>query len=436
MTGSIVLPFQCVTDADTMGLFDFLRQLFFPSSRDVASSSHRHRERAPRRRVKLAPLRRRHGQRAWSEPIEEETLPYRFAPYGIGDGRFLDLSRDGDESLLHSFDLPVFHTPEQLAEWLHMPLGQVAWLTNRFSNGYRPENERKAHYHFRWVKKRSGGWRLIEAPKQKLKQVQTQILREILDRVPPHNCAHGFVRRRSIVTNARRHVGQRAILKLDLEDFYANVGFSRVVGIFRGLGYSREAAIWLGRLTTSQVPSNLRYPERFSSAFFPFLRRHLPQGAPSSPALANLSAYGLDVRLSGLARSYSVEYTRYADDLTFSGSQRFIRALPVFIPLTSQIIRDERFRVNRNKRKVVRNNQQQVVAGVVVNAHTNMPRRDFDRLKAILTNCMRHGPASQNRDKHADFAAHLRGRVAHAVQLNPSRGNKLRELYDAIDWKR
>ena len=418
-----------------MGLFDFLRQLFFSSSRDVAAAPSRRRDRAPRRIVKLAPLRRRHGQRPWSEPIEEETLPYRFAQYGVREGRFLDLSRDGDESLLASFDLPVFHTPPQLAEWLDMPLGQVAWLIHRFSDGYRPENEQQAHYHFRWIKKRSGGWRLIEAPKQKLKQVQTQILREILDRVPPHDCAHGFVRRRSIVTNARRHVGQRAVLKLDLEDFYANVGFSRVVGIFRGLGYSREAAIWLGRLTTSQVPSNLHFPETLSSAFFPFLRRHLPQGAPSSPALANLSAYGLDVRLSGLANSYAVEYTRYADDLTFSGSQRFIRALPVFIPLTSQIIRAERFRVNRKKRKVVRNNQRQVVAGVVVNAHTNMSRPEFDRLKAILTNCARRGPASQNRDNHADFAAHLRGRVAHAVQLNPGRGNKLQELYRAIDWK-
>lgn len=386
--------------------------------------------------VRLVPLRRRDNDRRWPPPIEEPTLPYRFAHYGVKRGHFLDLSRDGDESLLAEFHLPVFHTPEQLARWLDLPLGQVAWLTHRFSDGYRPESERRAHYHFRWIRKRSGGWRLVEAPKPKLKSVQRKILREILDRVPPHTGAHGFVRGRSIVTNAGRHVGQRVILKIDLEDFYAAVTYSRVVALFRGLGYSRECAVWLARLTTSRLPPSMSYPENFSSALLPFLKPHLPQGAPSSPALANLSAFGLDVRLSGLARSFFAEYTRYADDLTFSGPERFLRSLPVFIPLSGAIIRDERFRVNRRKRQVIRDNQRQVVAGVVVNQRPNLARREYDRLKATLTNCVRHGPSSQNHDGHERFAEHLRGRIAHLWQLHPHRGRKLIELFHQIDWQR
>lgn len=421
-----------------MGLFDFLKGLFRPPApADVGDGVPQPTgfSAQPRSKpVRLVPLRRRVADRFWSEHAETDSLPYRFAQFGVGKGHYLDLSRDGDDALLAEHHLPIFHTPEQLAGWLELPLGQVAWLVHRFSAGYRPENEQQAHYHFRWLRKRSGGWRLIEAPKPILKRVQTQILQAILDRVPPHGAAHGFVRARSIVTNARPHVGKRVIVKFDLENFYATVSFSRVVGIFRSLGYSREAAIWLGRLTTSHVPANLTYPENLSSHFFPFLSRHLPQGAPTSPALANLSAYGLDIRLSGLARSFGADYTRYADDLTFSGPDRFLRSLRVFVPLTKQIIRAERFRVNGRKRAVVRDNQRQQVAGVVVNQHTNLSRREFDRLKAILTNCRRHGPLSQNHNHHSDFAAHLRGRVAHATQLNPQRGQKLQAIYNEINW--
>ena len=419
-----------------MGLFNFLRRLFFSPPQQTTSAAHAsRRSRGRRGPVRLVPLRRDREDRQKPENIEQETLPYRFAHYGLRRGRYLNLCEDGDEDFLAEFGLPVFHTPEQLADWLVMPLGEVAWLTHRFSESYRPENQQRAHYHFRWIRKRSGGWRLVEAPKPKLKRVQTLILREILDRIPPHDTAHGFVRKRSILTNARQHAGQRVILKLDLENFYAAVSYTRVVSIFRSLGYSREAALWLARLTTSKLPPNIAAPDNASSTLQPFSSPHLPQGAPSSPALANLSAFGLDVRLSGLARSFGAGYTRYADDLTFSGPQQFLRSLPTFIPLTSQIVREERFRVNRKKRKVIRDNQRQTVAGVVVNERPNISRRDYDRLKAILTNCVRHGPSSQNRDSHDQFAHHLRGRIAHVRQLNLQRGEKLLDLFRQIDWQ-
>src|SRR5262249_3537243 len=155
-----------------------------------------------------------------------------------------------------------------------------------------------------------------------------------------------------------------------------------------------------------------------------------------SPALANLSAFSLDLRLSGLSRSFGAQYTRYADDLTFSGDEQFLRSLAVFLPLVSQIVRSERFTLNKRKRKIIRNSQRQIVTGVVVNARTNVPRRDFDDLKATLTNCVRRGPSTQNHDRRARFAAHLLGRVAHVSQLNPARGAKLRALYAQIDWNR
>ena len=418
-----------------MGLLNFLRRLLFGKTVD-----RRHRRRTFRRRqrsVRLVPLcRTTQPQSSTIREVDGPEPPYRFARFGRRYGRFFDLCRDGDEGRLAHFNLPRIDTPETLAAWFDLPLGKVAWLVHRFSDDQRPASIERSHYYYRWLQKRSRGWRLIEAPKATLKAAQRQVLSEILDRIPPHNSAHGFVARRSIVTNAQPHTGNRVLVKLDLENFYATVTFARVVSVFRSVGYCREVALWLARLTTSALPANMPFPEGDSLAILPFLPRHLPQGAPTSPALANLSAFSLDLRLTGLARSFSVQYTRYADDLTFSGPERLLHALPVFIPLAKKIVRSERFRVNRSKQKVVRDNQRQTVTGVVVNERVNVSRREFDRLKATLTNCIRTGPLSQNRSNHSDFSAHLRGKIAHVMQLNADRGVKLLALYDRIDWQR
>jgi RNA-directed DNA polymerase len=414
-------------------LFAFLRRIL--TGRTVSPGS------APRTRVrgkhhrkpKLQPLRYRPAEMPVRDR-EVETKPYSFARFGSRPGTWRDLSSDGNDALLARFQLPVFHTPDELAAWLQMPVGQLAWLTKHCTASRRAENVAQSHYHYRWLRKRSGGLRLIEIPKPRLKAAQKRILAEVLQKIPPHAAVHGFVPGRSIVTNAAPHVGRRVVIRLDLENFYANVGFSRVTAIFRRIGYSREAALWLARLTTSSLPMNTPFPETDAYALTPYIRRHLPQGASTSPALANLAAHALDVRLAGFATSFGANYTRYADDLTFSGSQSLIRALPAFLPLATKIVRSERFTVNVRKRRVIRSNQRQRVTGVVVNSKMNVSRRDFDRLKAILTNCLRHGPQSQNRDRHPDFAAHLRGRIAHVSQLNPQRGEKLRRLFERIHW--
>ncbi len=363
--------------------------------------------------------------------------PYRFArPHLASSGEYTDLTGDHDSRALAVYGLPDLRTPENLAHWLDIPLGKVAWLTGRFFENERPQSEQEAHYHFHWVKKKTAGYRLIEAPKVLLKAVQSQILRSILDRVPAHPAAHGFVKQRSIRSNAAPHVGSAWVLKLDLTNFYPSVPFSRVVAIFRSLGYGREVAIWLGRLTTSAIPSNLSSPDRLANTVWPYRSRHLPQGAPTSPALANLSAFGLDVRISGMAAKYGARYTRYADDLTLSGPGKSIPALKEIIPFAEMIVCDERFSTNKSKRRVLRRHQQQTVTGIVVNEKLTLSRAEFDQLKAILTNCIRHGGTSQNRAGHADFASHLRGRIGHFLSVNRERGEKLRVLFQQIDWSR
>jgi RNA-directed DNA polymerase len=98
------------------------------------------------------------------------------------------------------------------------------------------------------------------------------------------------------------------------------------------------------------------------------------------------------------------------------------------------VVFEEGFRVNPFETFFQRAGQRQLLAGVVINEHPNVRRRDYDSLKAILHNCARHGPASQNLANHPHFAAHLRGRISHVSQLNPQRGDRLLELYRHIDW--
>jgi hypothetical protein len=161
---------------------------------------------------------------------------------------------------------------------------------------------------------------------------------------------------------------------------------------------------------------------------------HLPQGAPTSPALANLVARRLDVRLRGLARAFDAEYTRYADDLAFSGDARLGRATEAFVAKVGGIALDEGFEVRFRKTRVMHASQRQMLAGIVVNEKPSLRRAQIELLEAILVNSLRRGPATENRDGHPDFRAHLRGRVAWAEHVAPRRAARLRALYDRIDW--
>jgi hypothetical protein len=162
--------------------------------------------------------------------------------------------------------------------------------------------------------------------------------------------------------------------------------------------------------------------------------RHLPQGAPTSPAIANLAAFRLDCRLSGLARSLDATYSRYADDLTISGGPELARGSRRLTQLVAVIATEEGFMLNHRKTSFHQRSGRQTVTGVVVNARPNFPRAEFDHLKAILTNCIRHDPAAQNRIPHKDFRAYLAGKIAHVAAINPSRGRRLWELFVRIEW--
>ena len=334
--------------------------------------------------------------------------------------------------------LPELTTWSDLGSWLLLPDKEVAWFADCRSQQAQVTEKKLHHYNYFWVQKRLGGLRLIEAPKPRLKEMQRKILWEILNRIPPHSCAHGFSRGRSTKTFITPHIGQEVVLRFDLKDFFHSVPVARVGALFRRLGYPKTVA-WLlqGLCTNSTSPplagepfKDLSWDERKR-----LQSKHLAQGAPTSAQLANLCAWRLDCRLQGMAKRFGFQYTRYADDMALSGPYSLARMSAFIEALVGSIALDEGFRLNHRKTRLRLRSQRQRLAGIVVNEKPNCRRADWDLLKAILHNCRKHGPDSQNLNDRPDFEAHLRERLAYMSWLNPSRGRKLKRLWNEIDWK-
>jgi hypothetical protein len=326
--------------------------------------------------------------------------------------------------------VPEIATVADLAAFLDLHLGELLHLADARGWERRAAEERPRNYRYAWAPRPSGPPRLLERPKELLKESQRRVLHQILDAVPPHEAAHGFRRGHSVLTHARRHVGARVVLRFDLRDFFASVDRGRVYGVFRGAGYPETVAFQLAALCTNVVPRAVwdERPDGTWGALGAQLRTpHLPQGAPTSPAVANLCAFGLDRRLAGLAASLGATYSRYADDLALSGGGLLAARAPELRTLVARIVREEGFAVNERKSQLLTRAGRQQLTGVVVNERPNVPRRDYDRLKATLHNASRRGPGDLRRDR-------LLGQVAWVEQLNPQRGAKLRRLFEAVDW--
>jgi retron-type reverse transcriptase len=328
-----------------------------------------------------------------------------------------------DEARLARYGLPVLRTEGELAAWLGIPLSRLRWYTHDRAA------ETTWHYVRYAVPKRSGqGERVILAPRRELKALQRKVLAGIAARVPVAASTHGFVAGRSILTNARAHAGRRVVLRLDLKDFFPSVTYPRVRGLFLALGYPFAVASALALLCTEY---DRRPFERDGVRYYVSLGpRHLVQGAPTSPALANLVAWRLDRRLGGLAAKRGFTYTRYADDLTFSGDDP--EAANRLRATAQRILTAEHFTVNAGKTRLARRSARQLVTGLVVNETPATPRALRRRLRAILHNAERTGLAAQNRDGHEHYAAHLQGMIAYVQSANPQHAAILRAALQRI----
>jgi hypothetical protein len=312
--------------------------------------------------------------------------------------------------------LPILQSATDVASFLDMPLGRLRWLT------YHRGSAAVVHYHRYDLPKPGGGARCISASKAELKAAQQRVLQRILAGLPTHAAAHGFVAGRDIFSNAAVHSGRAVVVNLDLRDFFGTITFRRVRGVFKALGYGGQAATVLALLTTE--PPRVRAEFEDGRIVFAALGdRRLPQGAPTSPAITNRLCRRLDNRLAGHAASFNLNYTRYADDLTFSGPPA--ANVGRLLGGVRRILAAESFVEQPCKTRIMRPGNRQEVTGLVVNGEhlPRLPRPERRRLRAILHNAARHGLASQNHARHPDFAAHLTGRIAHACRCDPARAD-------------
>ena len=248
--------------------------------------------------------------------------------------------------------------------------------------------------------KRLGGTREITAPMPSLLEVQRWVLKRILQKRPLANSVHGFRAGRSIVSNVQPHLGARCILRMDLKDFFPSIRSHRIRGLFATLGYSSRVAWDLARLCT--------------------IDDALPQGAATSPALANIIGRRMDLRLEGLSRRLGLQYTRYADDLTFSGETMSLR-LPGII---ESIVADEGLCINDAKTRLMRGSSRKIVTGISVGSGTaHLPRLARRQLRAEVFAVMRSGPMEYVRGRNIgdpQYLQRLLGRVAFWLQVEPT----------------
>ena len=323
--------------------------------------------------------------------------------------------RTSNAAALAMLGLPLLSTPGDVARAMGLAIPKLRWLA------FHAEATTSSHYVRFKIPKKSGGEREISAPMPRLAAAQQWILANVLSKVPTTAFAHGFVPGKSTKTNAAPHVKRAAVVNMDLKDFFPTIVFPRVKGLFRSLGYSPAVATVFALLSTEAPRREVEYDgRRWHVAIGP---RALPQGACTSPALSNLAARTLDARYAGLSAKLGWTYTRYADDLTFSGDtlipkgQKDARSVAWLLARTRHIAEDEGFAMNERKIRVQRRNTAQVVTGIVVNETTSVPRAERRRIRAMAHRAKTKGGVDLNV---------LHGHLAYITMVNPAQGAKLR----------
>ncbi|WP_271103991.1 reverse transcriptase family protein [Pseudomonas tohonis] len=294
---------------------------------------------------------------------------------------------------------PVIFELEHLSRLVGIEYDSLRGMISGTENFYRTFN----------IKKRSGGTRKIEAPYPSLLLCQDWIYRNILINKPVHESAHGYVPRRSIFSNASVHLGARCLLKMDLRDFFPSIKINWVINYFSGLGYADNVAFYLAALCCCDG--------------------RLVQGASTSPYLTNILLVGLDRRLSAISKKYGLNYTRYADDLTFSGEYISHRV----IGIVSSIVDEYGLSVNEAKTRLQIDKNQKIVTGLsVAGDKLTVPRQYKRKLKQELFYIKKYGYSShvaKVRQRNPFYVESLLGKLYFWLQAEPDS----REAKNGID---
>ncbi|MCH2045720.1 MAG: RNA-directed DNA polymerase [Saprospiraceae bacterium] len=327
-----------------------------------------------------------------------------------------------NEEKLKQNGLPIFKEAIDLANAMEIDLGELRFLA------YHRTTARTSHYKRFYIPKKSGGKRLISAPMPRLKKAQYWILHNILYKMDIHEAAHGFVPKRSIISNAQGHLGSAVVINVDMKDFFPSVTFRRVKGLFKGLGYSQQIATVLALLCTE---ANTDEIELDGELFFVSKgERFLPQGAPTSPALTNILCRKLDKRFKGMVDKLGWKYTRYADDLTFSSHST--KDVSRVLWQTKKLIEDEGFVLHPDKVHVMRKGSRQEVTGIVVNEKLSVSRKKLKQFRTVLHKIEQTGTTKGLCWGNGHLLQTIKGYANYVNMVNPTKGAVLLERVQGI----
>ena len=321
-----------------------------------------------------------------------------------------------NHALLAKYDLPNFTDSKALSDAMGISLNELRFLC------FQKEVSQINHYQQFEIAKKTGGVRKISAPMPRLKRAQYWLLDNVLNNVTLHAAAHGFVSGRSILTNALPHVKKLVVINLDLENFFPTITYPRIKGVFQKLGYSEQIATLMGLLTTEPETESLIMDEQ--TWFVQQGERFLPQGAPTSPALTNILCRRLDSRLSSMAAKLGFNYSRYADDMTFSSNST--ENVQKLLWRCKQIIQDEGFTLHPDKTRVMRSHQKQEVTGVVVNEKPSVDRETLKRFRALLFQIKKDGIEGKSWGC-GDVMASIEGYANFVAMIAPEKGIPLQK---------
>ena len=301
-------------------------------------------------------------------------------------------------TLASAYTLALTFSPDDIRLLVSLSMGRLkeASPSNR---GRLFDNLYKTHK----IRKKSGGFRELHVPEPRLKRLQQRLLRYGFDRIAMDSAAHGFVRGRSILTNAVEHIGKPCVVNVDIDSFFNSTTYPHILRACSAI-IDRKYCPY-GRFILADLCS-------FAGA--------LPTGAPTSPAIANFALLGADRAISKVSVKSGVAYTRYADDLTFSGDDGAVR----IIPFVEKVLGQLGYKLKERKTNVYRKGRRQMVTGLVVNVKPNVPRRIRRRLRAAVHRCSNNQKAVwQDRPMSMD---QLNGRLAFLSMVQPDEAAHLK----------
>ena len=332
--------------------------------------------------------------------------------------------KESDAEKLNKNQIPLITSVEELAKAMEVSVGMIRYLA------YNRIVSKTTHYKRFYIPKKTGGKRLISTPMPKLKKAQHWLLRNILEKISLQDPAHGFIKKRSIVSNALPHVKAEVVVNIDMKDFFPTITYPRVKGVFQSFGYSEQIATILALICTEAECDEIQLDGQ--TYYAAGMERHLPQGAPTSPALTNIICRKLDARLKGIATKLGFQYTRYADDLTFSATGEAAANLKTLMGFIKKIIKDEKLIIHPDKVRVLRKGARKEVTGIVVNDRPTVNAKELDRFRALIFQIEKDGIAGKHWNNSPNLLASIKGYANFVTMVDPVKGKPLMERVNKV----